>query len=210
MNSFVFVKHEKVKPAREKLEKMILELQTEVKPFINFQYMISSAAGNNMITCDRIRNIGFDFEYDLLPHCDFRKYPPDQIIRILRDGLSRLCDRYSYKLYDDYDGVISLKQITDPEIYFNCPIYHSCDFLICRRSGHPQIISYDKKANIYFWENQPEDYDDLQEKIDYLRSINQWTAVRHKYINLKNNDDIGLRSRFLLLKAVNFVFDEFK
>ena len=209
MKNYEWVKKQEARPERDKIEKNIRLVQKEVYDYFTFQYRIVGSAKRNMITCDYSSNTGYDFDYNIEPNCDFDKYSPEEIKRILRQAFDEIGKRHGYSSCEDSTRVITLKQYNSLLIT-NKTIIHSCDFAIVRKKGKQwQYIHYDKPMNRYYWENQPKDFEGLEEKEKYIKKKGKWNDVKNEYLYLKkNNMDQEKKSRSLYAEAVNNIHDQ--
>lgn len=65
MYHFEYADKVKVKEQRKELEKLLHEVQDEVRDCFTFQYHFIGSSARNMITYDPATNVGFDFDVNL-------------------------------------------------------------------------------------------------------------------------------------------------
>ena len=116
--------------------------------------------------------------------------------------------RFKYDNCEDSKRVITIK-VKDKK---NSKILHSCDFAIVRdwqdedEYWHQDYIYFNKKQNTYEWQEQPDNYYDLPDKIDWCKENGLWQDVRDKYLTKKNNNkDISKKSRSIFAETINSV-----
>ena len=208
---FCYVQKDETKQTRKEIETIIREVQNEVRDDFTFQFHIKGSAKRNMITKDVKSNTGYDFDYDIEPHCDFSLYSPEKIKRILRLAFEKVGRDYGYTRCEDSTRALTLKQYAAGLIRGDS-IFHSCDFAIIRNGREKQeYIHFDKHKNQYLWEKQPDDFEGIDDKIDYIKKKGCWNDVRNEYIMIKNsNQDNDKKSRSLFAEAVNNVYNQLK
>ncbi|MBE5034724.1 hypothetical protein [Gallibacter intestinalis] len=213
MYHFEYVPKEEWKPVKENLEKIIRDLQNEVRNDFTFQYSFVGSSSRNMITCDRNSNVGFDFDVNIEVNDPDEKYSANEIRNIIRSKLDTVIYPFhnsgwrnaipNYDNAEDSTRVITIKVKDKP----NSRILHSCDFCIVRNcsDGRQQYIRFNKNQNYYSWELQPKGYYKLQEKIEWIKNENLWQKVRDCYIEKKNRNDTHKKSRSIFAEAVHEV-----
>ena len=65
MYNFKYVTKAEARKVRENLEKLVHEVQDEVRDNFTFRYYFIGSSARNMITYDPTTNIGFDFDVNL-------------------------------------------------------------------------------------------------------------------------------------------------
>ena len=119
-----------------------------------------------------------------------------------------------YKLYDyaeDSKRVLTIK-VKDRK---NSKILHSCDFAVAndytdnQGNYHQKFIYFNKKQNTYEWQEQPEGFYMLDEKIGWIKENDLWQEVRDSYIERKNsNNNPNKKSRSIFAETVAAVFND--
>ncbi len=111
---------------------------------------------------------------------------------------------YDYDYCEDSSRVLTIK-VKDRE---NSRIVHSCDFAIVYNlgNGRQQYIRFNKNQNRYCWEFQPKGYYKQDEKIEKLKKSEHWKEVRDLYLDKKNNNQSGKKSRHLRAEAINEIY----
>lgn len=213
MYHFEYVPKEEWKPVKENLEKIIRDLQNEVRNDFTFQYSFVGSSSRNMITCDRNSNVGFDFDVNIEVNDPDEKYSANEIRNIIRSKLDTVIYPFhnsgwrnaipNYDNAEDSTRVITIKVKDKP----NSRILHSCDFCIVRNcsDGRQQYIRFNKNQTYYSWEFQPKGYYKLQEKIEWIKNENLWQLIRDCYLIKKNTNDSNKKSRALFAEAVHEV-----
>jgi len=110
IKDFCYVQKDETKQKRKEIETIIREVQDEVRDDFTFQFQINGSAKRNMITKDVKSNTGYDFDYDIEPHCDFLLYSPEKIKRILRLAFEKVGRDYGYTRCEDSTRALTLKQ----------------------------------------------------------------------------------------------------
>ena len=110
MYHFEYVKRKEAAPTRADIEKIIHEVQDEVRDYFTFSYHIIGSTKRNMITKVARSNQGFDFDYDIEPNIKNDEYSPKQIREILRKAFEKIGKKYGYIKCEDSTRVITIKQ----------------------------------------------------------------------------------------------------
>lgn len=86
----------------------------------------------------------------------------------------------------------------------------SVDFAIVNNygNGRQQYIHYNKSKQTYEWQEQPKGYYQLPEKIEWLKQNGLWGEVRSLYLEKKNNNGSGKKSRMLFAESVNEIYQQ--
>ncbi len=206
MHNYQYVSTKKAAQAKKDVISLIHLVQNEVRDKFTFSYEFIGSASRKMITYDPTSNIGFDFDVNLRVNDDWEEFSPKEIKQILSRGINKHSKQFDYDFCEDSKRVITIK-VKDRE---NSKILHSCDFAIvmdyiddegCERQKY---IHYDKKKNTYEWQEQPEGFYKLQEKIEWCKDNGIWQSVRNTYLQYKRkNNDPNRKSRHLFNDAVH-------
>lgn len=206
MYDFVYVTRKSAKPIRNELYEIIHQVQDLVEDYFTFQFKPVGSSKMNMITFDRKSNIGFDFDFDLIINDD-EDYTPKQIRHIMKNAIDRVAPRYGYKCCEDSTRVLTIKKVNT----FTCTIEHSCDFALVYNcgNGQQQYIRFNKKNGNYTWEYQGKGFQNLDNKIAWLKHNGYWGELQDYYIDKKNrNDNPNKHSRSVLAESINEVYQK--
>lgn len=213
MYHYEYVDRSEWAPVRDELIDLIHQLQDEVREDFTFQYRFIGSSNRNMITRDPRNNKGFDFDVDLEVNVPDDRFSPDQIRRILRTGIDHITNPnglpvMGYSHAEDSTRVLTLK-VKDPA---NSRILHSCDLCIVRRDrdGRRQYIRKNVFSGNHTWEYQPEDFEQLPDKIDWVKRNGHWQEVRDLYLHKKNMNWLHNKpSRSLFAEAVHEIWQKY-
>lgn len=206
MHDFEYVSKKEWKPIRDKLFKIIYELQDYVRDDFTFQYHFVGSSKRNMITRDRLSNIGFDFDVNIEVNDPDEDYSAEEIRNILHKGLDRVTHPCGYSFEFDYTEDSTRVLTIKAKDRANSRILYSCDFCIVYklRNGQQKYIRYNKKQNRYSWEYQPKGYLDMPSKIEWIVKHELWQQVRDTYIYKKNiNNDDNKKSRSIFAETIH-------
>ena len=226
MYHYEYVPKKEWKPVYDELREIIAKLQDDVREKFTFQFRFVGSCSRKMITRDPTTHTGFDFDVNIEVNDPEEDYSPEEIRRILREGLDRVTHpnsifqfRYSaifpcehpygtpgYDYTEDSTRVLTIK-VKDRQ---HSRILHSCDFCIVYNcsDGRQQYIRNNKDQKTYTWEYQPKGYQNLPEKIKWLKQHGLWSHVRDLYLRKKNtNSDPGKHSRAIFAETVNEVWN---
>lgn len=201
-HDFQYVPKKQVKELKTELRNLIHEVQDEVQKYFTFQYKVVGSASRDMVTQDLKSNKGFDFDVNFYPNDDEEEFKPKEIRDIFRNALNRIAPKYGYGWCEDSTRVLTIKVVDLKK----SAIVYSCDFAIvfdCD-DGRQQYIRYNKKKNEYSWEYQPQGYQMLDEKIQWLKQQNLWTELKKYYLRKKNfNKDKNKKSRAIFAETIH-------
>lgn len=202
MHDFRYVAKNEARPVREDLEDIIHEVQDIVRDKFTFKYTFIGSSSRNMITYDAKSNIGYDFDVNFEVNDDEEKYGADEIRITIRNALDKVVINHGYDYCEDSTRVLTIKQ----KDYARAKILHSCDFAIVNNceDGKQQYIRFNKENNNYTWEYQGQGFENLPEKIDWLKENKLWQGLRDYYIEKKNlNNNPDKRSRSIFAESIN-------
>lgn len=210
MKDFEYVSKKEYQPVKNELIELINLVQDEVRDYFTFRFDFIGSASRNMITRDKKSNTGFDFDVNIRVNDDDDKYSAKEIRKILRAGFDKHSKKFQYDNAEDSKRVITIK-VKDRK---NSKILHSCDFAVVNdyvdKEGYDcqQFIYFNKKQNTYEWQEQPDGFYMLDEKIDWCKEHNLWQEVRNLYIEKKNkNNDSNKKSRSIFAETVAAVYN---
>ncbi|MCM1438517.1 MAG: hypothetical protein NC131_04825 [Roseburia sp.] len=201
MHDFCYVSKKKAAPVKADLLDLIREVQDIVRDKFTFQYRFIGSASRNMITYDTKSNIGYDFDVNFDVNDDDENFTPKQIRTIIRNAINEVAPNHGYDYCEDSTRVLTIKQ----KDYRRAKILHSCDFaIVFNGKDGQQYIRYNKDNGNYSWEFQGEGFEELPEKIDWLKDNDLWGDLLDYYIEKKNrNNNPNKHSRSIFAESVN-------
>ena len=211
MKDFEYVTKKEYLPVKNELIELINLVQDEVRDKFTFRFDFIGSASRNMITRDKKSNTGYDFDVNIRVNDDDNEYSAKEIRRILKDGFDKHSKKFQYDYAEDSKRVLTIK-VKDRK---NSKILHSCDFAVVndctdnQGNDRQKFIYFNKKQNTYEWQEQPEGFYMLDEKIDWIKENALWQEVRDSYIERKNsNNDPNKKSRSIFAETVAAVFND--
>ena len=202
---YISKKDPKVKKAYGDILNILKEVQNLEREEFTFRFEVVGSYKNNMITYDAKSNEGYDFDINIEVN-DSNKYPPKKLKDMLRNAIGDVCTKYGYDYPENSTRVLTIK-VKDREK--SC-IIHSCDFAIVNNyiddEGYErqEYTHYDKAHENYTWCKQPDEYNMLPDKVDWIKGNGLWNALRDLYIEKKNkNDDPNVHSRNIFAVTVH-------
>ena len=212
MKEFEYVSKREYGPVKEELVDLIHLVQDEVREYFTFRYDFIGSASRNMITREVNGNVGYDFDVNLRVNDPEENYSAEDLKNILIQGFNKHSSKFKYDYAEDSSRVITIK-VKDKK---NSRILHSCDFAIVNDyiddggDEHQEYIHFNKKQNTYEWQEQPEGYYMLLERIDDIKEHNLWQKVRDLYLEKKSkNIDLHKKSRSIFAETVKEVHDKY-
>lgn len=206
MSDFRYVTKAEYANAKADLIALIGWVQDEVRDKFTFQYKFVGSVERNMVTRDYASNVGYDFDVNIEVNDDDNNYSAKEIKNILRVALDKYAKKKGYDYAEDSTRVLTIK-VKDRQ---NSKILHSVDFAIVNNygNGRQQYIHYNKSKQTYEWQEQPKGYYQLPEKIEWLKQNGLWGEVRSLYLEKKNNNGSGKKSRMLFAESVNEIYQQ--
>lgn len=206
MYNFRYVtKKEKINTKKEIIE-ILNAIQDLVRDDFTFRYDFIGSESRNMVTMDEKSNIGFDFDVNIRINDDEQNYSAKEIKETLINAFNRVSRNYGYDYCENSTRVITIK-VKDRT---KSRIIHSCDFAIVNdyvdNNGYKcqQYIRFNKGSNTYTWEEQPDGFYQLPEKIEWCKEQGLWQEARELYLYKKNtNADPDKKSRSIFAETVN-------
>lgn len=201
MYHFKYVTKQELAPFKKELIDLIHLVQDDVREHFTFQFEFIGSVSRNMVTFDPTTNTGFDFDVNLFVNDDDEDYKPGEIKHILMDAFNKHSRKYRYDNCEDSTRVFTIK-VKDKK---NSKILHSCDFAIVNNYGDNQqeYIRFNKPSH-YSWEEQPDGFYRLPDKIEFCKENGLWTDVRNLYREKKNNNTVvGKKSRSIFAETVH-------
>ena len=211
MKDFEYVTKKEYLPVKNELIELINLVQDEVRDKFTFRFDFIGSASRNMITRDKKTNTGYDFDVNIRVNDEDNEYSAKEIRRILKDGFDKHSKKFQYDYAEDSKRVLTIK-VKDRK---NSKILHSCDFAVVndytdnQGNDRQEFIYFNKKQNTYEWQEQPEGFYMLDEKIGWIKENDLWQEVRDSYIERKNsNNDPNKKSRSIFAETVAAVFND--
>ena len=209
MYNYDYVTKEQWKPVRDDLEKLIHLVQDEVRSDFTFSYRFIGSAARNMITCDKTKNIGFDFDVNLYVN-DTGELSAQKIRQKLMRAFNKYGKEYKYESAEDRKPVFTIKVVD----HRNSKILHSCDVAIVKYyinkygEERQKYIFFDNKQNKYKWQKQLRKFYELREKEEWIKDNKLWHCVRSIYLDKKNNNlDKNKKSSSLYAETINEIYN---
>ena len=213
-HDFQFIsKHStEVKEAYKNIQKIVNQVHRDLSKYYTFQAKAVGSYSRNMITKDLKGNTGFDFDFNIYPNDDENSFSAKEIKLLFKRSLDKFARDYGYDYAEDSTRVLTIK-VKDRQ---NSRIVHSVDFAFVNdhedEEGNAcqEYIRFNKKHNSYTWEEQPQGFYMLPERIDWLKENDLWTETRQTYLRKKNtNENPDKHSRSLFAEAVNETYRKF-
>lgn len=204
MYHFKYVSKNEIAPTKNKIIELIRLVQNEVREQFTFQYEFIGSVKRNMVTYDIESNIGFDFDVNIMINDDDDEYSAKEIKHILMKAFNKFAHKYHYDFCENNTRVFTIK-VKDTK---HSRILYSCDFAVVNNYGDCQqeYIRFNKKSNTYTWNEQPNGFYLLPEKIKFCKDNSLWQKVRNTYIQKKNsNTDKNKKSRSIFADTIHQV-----
>ena len=211
MKDFKYVTKKEYGPIKQDLLKLLWLVQDEVRSYFTFSYEFIGSAARNMITMEVNGNVGFDFDVNIRVNDNEERFSAKEIRNILRDAFGKHAKEFGYSYGEDSTRVITLK-VKDRK---NSKIIHGCDFAIVNDyiddngRQRQEYIHFNKKQGTYEWQEQPEGYYLLVERVAKIKCHAElWNEVRDVYLDKKCcNEDPGKKSRSLFAETIKEVYE---
>ena len=163
-----------------------------------------------MITREVNGNIGYDFDVNIRVNDDNEDYSAEEIKNILIKGSNADNKKFNYDYCEDSKRVITIK-VKDK---INSKILHSCDFAVVNdyfdKFGNEcqEYIHHYKQSNTYQWQDQPNGYYLIKEKIKWIKQKGLWQYVRDFYLEKKcTNNNPNKKSRSIFAETISEIFN---
>lgn len=211
MKNFEYVPKSEWQPVKDNIIQLIHLVQREVRQYFTFTYEFIGSASRKMITREVGGNVGFDFDVNIRVNDEENEYAPKKIRNILRTAFDKFAKQFGYGYGEDSTRVITLK-VKDRR---NSKIIHGVDFAVVNDyedeygSLHQEYIHFNKGQGTYDWQEQPEGYYLLMERIEDLKQSSElWNEVREVYLDKKcRNTDPNKKSRSLFAETIKEVHE---
>lgn len=184
--TYEFVSKNEYQPIREKLEKIIKQVQKDIKKNIIFQFTLIGSGSKKLITRLKAGNKWFNFDFNIsIQNVNNEISDAKNIREIFLNSIKNNTDKYKYRVQNS-QTVIKIKLID----VVNKKIEHSCDFGIVsdyENDGnmYKEIIVFYKNDNQYKW-NQRTQAKNYNYKLQNIVSIQLWVELKEEYLKLKN------------------------
>lgn len=206
MYNFQYVNPKQLSSVKKELIKIINSVQNEVRQYFTFQFYFVGSYEHNMVTYDVKSNIGFDFDVDICVNDDECKFSAKEIKTKIRLAHNKIAYHYGYDNAEDSTRVIIIK-VKDKK---NSKILYSCDFAIVNDYADDEgdekqeYIHFNKKQKSYSWQEQPQGFRLLNEKVEWIKDCGYWQDVLNLYLFKKNhNNDSRKHSRSIYAETIH-------
>ncbi len=210
MSDFEYVTKKEYLPVKKELIELINLVQDEVRDYFTFRFDFIGSASRNMITRDNDSNVGYDFDVNIEVNDANNNYSAKELKNKIMQGFNKHKNKFNYDYCEDSKRVITIK-VKDKR---NSRILHSCDFAIVNnyedsKGYHQQYVHFNKNQNTYEWQDQPQGFYMLDEKIEWIKDNGYWQEVRERYLDNKNaNNNPNKKSRSIFAETVAQIFNE--
>lgn len=211
--AYEFVTKSEYTPVRNKFEKIIKEIQKEMKPEYTFQFYLIGSGRKKLITREIGSNKGFDFDYNFSVQKIKDEYDSPKLIREnFFKIIQEMGKKYGYKT-EDNKSAITIKMVDHEK----SKIVHSCDFgivedLVDNQENEYQMILVRDKNNIsptYVWNERPSS-ENYSVKLSNIEAAGLWDVLKSEYLKLKNNNkDVDKKSYQLFIESINNVYNRY-
>ena len=198
----------KVVEAYNDLMALLKEVRKELKKDYTFQHKVVGSYARNMITYDAKGNTGYDFDVNIYPNDDDNTIKPKDLKLKLKAALDKYGKAHGFAPAEDSTRVLTLK-VKDQK---HSRIVYSVDFCIVNDytdddgEERQEYIRFNKGQRSYTWEQQPDGYYMLPDKIQWCKDNRLWQQVTELYIEKKNeNEDPNVHSRTIFANTVHQV-----
>lgn len=191
MKNFQYVNQKQLSSAKKELTQIIYSVQDDVRQYFTFQFYFVGSNEHNMVTYDVKSNIGYDFDVDIHVNVDRCNLSAKEIRTKIRLALNKVVHHYGYDDAEDSTRVITIK-VKDRK---KSKILHSCDLAIVNDytddedNKRQEYIHFNKKQKIYSWQEQPQGFYLLDEKVEWIKDCGYWQDVRDLYLYKKNHNN---------------------
>lgn len=206
MYNFKYVDPKQLSSAKKELIQIIHSIQDEVRQYFTFQFYFVGSVKRDMVTYDVKSNKGFDFDVDIHVNDDESRYSAKEIKIKIGLAHNKVIHRYGYDNAEDSTRVITIK-VKDRK---NSKILHSCDFAIVNDytddngNKRQEYIYFNKKQKNYSWQEQPQGFYLLDEKVEWIKDCGYWQNVLELHLHKKNhNKDHNKHSRSIYAETIH-------
>ena len=167
MKHFEYVTKKEFGPVKEELINLIKLVQDDVREHFTFRYDFIGSSSRNMITREVGDNVGYDFDVNIRVNDPDNKYTAKKIRNILKAAFDKHGKLFLYDNAEDSKRVLTIK-VKDKK---NSKILHGCEFAVVNDyiddDGYEcqEYIHFNKSQNTYEWQEQPDGYYLLNERI---------------------------------------------
>ena len=213
MYHFKYVTKAEARKVRENLEKLVHEVQDEVRDNFTFRYYFIGSSARNMITYDPTTNIGFDFDVNLEVNDNAGQYSAKKVRQTPEHAFQKAYRKYGYTHFENSKRVFTIKgyNMNSGKVEHSCDVAIVNNFIDEEGIEGQEYIAFDKIRGSYSWEMQTKGFE-LREKEDFLRKRQAaWDAVRARYLKKKNtNRDKSKHSRSLYAETIKEIYDQYE
>ena len=156
MYNFKYVTKAEARKVRENLEKLVHEVQDEVRDNFTFRYYFIGSSARNMITYDPTTNIGFDFDVNLEVNDNAGQYSAKKVRQTLEHAFQKVYRKYGYTHFENSKRVFTIKgyNMNSEKVEHSCDVAIVNNFIDEEGIAGQEYIALDKKSNSYSWQQQ--------------------------------------------------------
>ena len=200
-----------VKSAYADLTEILSLVYDDLRKKYTFQHKPVGSYSHNMITYDAKSNVGYDFDINIYPHNEEKRFSAKQIKTLFKQALDKFAPRYGYDFAEDSTRVLTIK-VKDRK---NSCVLYSVDFAFVNDYedddgyNRQEYIHYNKKQNTYLWLEQSPGFYMLPERFQWIKDHGLKDELNELYIRKKNrNDNLNKHSRSLFAEAVHACYNK--
>ncbi len=199
---YISKKNSQVAAAYDDLMLLLREVRKELKSYYTFQHRLVGSYARNMITYDAKSTVGFDFDVNISPNDDGME--PEQIKLLFKRALDKHVKAHGFDYAEDSTRVLTIKVKDNKHarIVYSVDFAFVNDYMDDKGDDCQEYILYNKKQRSYTWEDQPDGYYLLQEKVAWIKEQGLWESeLKPYYIVKKNantNPDVHSRTIFAI------------
>lgn len=212
MYNFQYVSRKQLSPVKQDLIQIISSVQDDLRKDFTFRYDFVGSVKRNMVTYDIGMNIGYDFDVNIQINDDECKFSAKEIKTKVMIAFNKVDHRYGYDNAEDSTRVFTIK-VKDKK---NSKILHSCDFAIVydyiddNGNDCQEYVRFNKKQKTYTWEEQPQGFYLLEEKVEWIKDCGYWKKVSDLYLDKKNhNNNLYKHSRSIYAETVQEICQKY-
>lgn len=196
---YKFALQKDVKEASRFCEKILKQMQIQLKEYFTFQFELIGSGGKKLVTQNE--NDPFDLDYNIIIQKDKQNLidNPKKIRQLFIDKFNNLLvnEICGYKYASNSTSVIKLKKIKYGTLMFSW----DCAIMIESDNGFIYKLIYNKSQNIYI-RNMVKKSKDYKYRLQFIKQNNLWIDFKKRYLflknlHLKNNDNVPSFSIFL-------------
>lgn len=186
---------------RDRIMDFLDDVRDSVSQEFNFHYeFICGSVKCKMVAFTRRNNDGMNFDVDIFPDTKAaeKNYYSDEIEKIIYNAVSLHCRRYEFSCTERM-RTIEIKDFGK----------FTCNFHIMYRckgdeKGYQKFITYDNVKKGYLWSYYDKEYNNSQNKIQWIKENRLQDKLSDLYIRkLNQNEPNNRTTKDLYLEAVN-------